>query len=609
MARMAGDDDGTANVISLARARTAHEARRAMFRWPTDGPHPERVAAAALEVTPGEAALVAADGTILAVNRRWVLGAPACVPGTDFFSAWRLDELDPRDAAQLITGVRAALGGVDGHEHDCELDGRLVTVTTTSLGGSGGGAIIAVADRVSPNGTEANGRDPLTGLANRSRFVERLTRLLGDDDGHTVAVLVVNLHDFKLVNQAYGHALGDQLLMEVGRRLTSATAGDDLVAHLGGDEFAVLTRSAPGSGSTARLATTVSERLAEPFRAGTRQVHLTASVGCRVADWALHESGIEVLRDAVAAMRDARHAQSSGVAFFTDDTRSRVLRRVALENDLRLAVEHDGLTLAYQPQVDLRTGAVHGVEALVRWQHDEYGAVPPTEFIPIAEATGLIRPLGEWVLAQACRDFSQWKGSPGAPAFVTVNLSPLQLTGGGFVPFVREVLADNGMVPAELCMELTEGALMSSPDEGIDALRSLRAMGASIALDDFGTGHSSLGMLKALPVDVLKLDRAFVVGLGASDQDRAIVAAIMGLADALGLRTVAEGVEKPDQAERLLALGCTVVQGWLFAPAVPSAEFLTLCRTGFTPIATSQITHRRADQPSMDTRQEDQGHE
>ncbi|MCU1380582.1 MAG: sensor-containing diguanylate cyclase/phosphodiesterase [Acidimicrobiales bacterium] len=594
--KAAGEDDGRPNVINLARARTALEARRAMFRWPADGPHPERVAAAALEATAGDAALVAIDGTVLAVNRRWLLGTPACVPGHDFFSSWRLDELDPRDAAQLITGVRAALSSVDGYEHDCELDGQVVTVTATSLGGAVGGAVLTVTERTGRHGTNASGRDPLTGLANRSRFVDRLTRLLRSDDGCTIAVLVVNLHDFKVVNQAYGHALGDQLLVEVGRRITSATGEDDLVAHLGGDEFAVLTQSAPGIGGTARLAMTVADRLAEPFQAGTRQVHLTASVGCRVAERALHESGIEVLRDAVAAMRDARHAQTTGVAFFTDDTRERVLRRMALENDLRLAVEHGSLALAFQPQVDLRTGAVHGVEALLRWHHDHYGPVPPTEFIPIAEAIGLIQPLGEWVLTEACREFSQWKGSPGAPAFVTVNLSPLQLTDGGLVPFVREVLAANGLTPAELCLELTEGALMSSPDEGIDALRALRDMGASIALDDFGTGYSSLGMLKALPVDVLKLDRAFVVGLGASEQDRAVVAAIMALAGALGLQTVAEGVEKSEQAECLLTLGCTVVQGWLYAPAVPSDEFLTLCNAGFSPVATSQIPRRRVDQ-------------
>lgn len=580
MARKApGEDSGAPNVISLARARSLQQARRAMFRWPHDGPHPERVAAAALEATDAEAALVAMDGTVLAVNRRWILAAPACVPGTDFFSAWRLDELDPLDAAPLITGVRSALGTIEGFEHEFRVAERWSSLRVTPLGGSVGGAVVTVTHGRGVGHTPA-GVDPLTGLADRTRFVERLTRLLGAADGRQLAVLVVDLHDFKLVNQAYGHTMGDQLLVEVGRRLSKLTREGELLAHLGG-EFALLTRSVPGSGDTARLASLIATRLAEPFRAGTRQVHLAASVGCRVADPELHESGIEVLRDAVAAVRDAGAAE--GIAFFSGDTRSRVVRRVTLENDLRLAVEGCGLRLLFQPQVEVRTGAVLGAEALVRWQHDEYGSVPPAEFIPIAEQTGLIRGLSEWVLAEACRELAAWKAAGAAPRFVTVNLSPLQLTDPDLVPLVREVLESNGLAPAELCLELTEGALMSSPERGIDALRALRALGVSIALDDFGTGHSSLGMLKSLPVDMLKIDRAFVVGLGTSEQDRAIVGAILGLADALGLHTVAEGVEKQDQADRLVELGCTVVQGWLYAPAVPGDELAALCRSAFQP--------------------------
>jgi EAL domain-containing protein (putative c-di-GMP-specific phosphodiesterase class I) len=297
-----------------------------------------------------------------------------------------------------------------------------------------------------------------------------------------------------------------------------------------------------------------------------------------------------------------------GIAFFSDETRSRVRRRTTLEHDLRLAVEHGGLSVAFQPQVDLRTGAVHGAEALVRWHHDDLGPVPPAEFVPIAEATGLIRPLGEWVLGEACRELARWRGTPGAPRFVTVNLSPLQLTGGGLVAVVGEALAAHGLAPDELCLELTESALLASPEQGIEALRALRTAGTSIALDDFGTGYSSLGRLKALPVDVVKLDRTFVVGLGSSEQDRAVVAAVMALTSALGLATVAEGVETEEQATHLLQLGCTVVQGWLYAPAVPGTDFPTLCRNGFTPVATSQINDRRADQPSMET-QEGHRHE
>jgi diguanylate cyclase (GGDEF)-like protein len=625
MARKAAGDDSNdssshaPNVIDLARARTQSHARRAASRrWPVDGPHPERIAAAALEATDRDAALVARDGTVLTVNRRWLLAAPGCLPGTDVLSAWRLNELDPRDGAQVLSGIRSALTGTLPFQHDYRLPGdersafhRLVV---HPLGGEAGGAVVTVELRTT--GSEDDqpdlGRDPLTGLANRTRFLDELSGALSvRTPGRFVAVLVVDLHDFKLVNQAYGHAIGDQLLVEVGRRLVEVARPDDHVAHLGGDEFAVLRRAARGSGDAASLAAEVAERLAAPFRAGTRQVHLSTGVGCRVADPALHDSAVEVLRDAVAAMRDARdHGPAggpagNGVSFFSEATRARVLRRMALESDLRVAVEEEQLRVAFQPQVDLRTGKVHGAEALVRWRHPEHGDVPPSEFVPIAEATGLIAKLGEWVLAEACRELAGWKAEGSAPAFVTVNLSPLQLTDGALVPLVARLLEEHGLRPDELCMELTESALMASPEHGIDSLRALRALGTSVALDDFGTGYSSLGMLKQLPVDVLKLDRAFVAGLGADEQDRAIVTAIMALAAALGLKTVAEGVEEHDQAERLLRLGCEVVQGWLYAPAVAPDELPALCRDGFDAVPTPQITHPGADQAPMQPHQED----
>jgi diguanylate cyclase (GGDEF)-like protein len=576
------DGVGATNVIELARVRSA-PSRRAVPRWPNDGPGPDRVAVAALQAACGEAALVTADGTVLAVNEAWIEATPACGPGTNVYTAWGLHEVDPTDAATLVSGIRAAAQGTDGFVHAFDRADGACRFSATSLGGAVGGAVLAV---VSPPAD----RDAIAGLASRVGLVDHLATLLGSSEGTAVGVLVVNFHDFKLVNQAYGHAAGDQLLVEVACRLMETVGDDDVVAHLGGDEFAVLTCAGDDPGHTAQLAAAVAGCLARPFTVGNRVVHLVASIGCRVTEPVTDTDPTQVLRDAVAAMRDARRSRAATIAFFSEATRSRVARRLSIEEDLRDAVEHGRLTLAFQPQVDMRTGEVHGAEALVRWRHEEFGNVPPTEFVTIAEETGLITALGEWVLDEACRELARWKRTAtDVPRFVTVNLSPLQLTDDSIVGLVASALREHGLAPEELCVELTEGALMSSPEKGIDALRSLRDMGASIALDDFGTGYSSLGMLKALPVDVLKLDRAFVVGLAASDQDRAIVAAIMSLAEALGLATVAEGVEETDQAQGLLRLGCTVVQGWLYAPAVPGDEYLQLCHDGFAPLTTPQI--------------------
>jgi len=593
VARKAPEDEGTPsvadpNVIDMAQARSAHARRR----LPVARPDGERVAAAVFDALPGSLALLDSDGVVLAANRAWATATPACDVGADFFRDWHWDALEPIDAVRVIAGVRAALTGSESLTHDCIIDGLRVLLVATALAGERGGAVLTI---TSP----ADQHDPVTGLSARARFIERLDGELGRDDG-TISVLVVKLLGFKLVNQAYGHAVGDELLADVGQRLVGTVASAQDVGHLGGTEFAVLARN-----RSARLATTVAERLLEPFVIGAHEVHLGARVGCRVARAGEGERADAVLRDAVAAMRDAKERSTDGVAFFTEQTRAGVERHAALERDLRRAVEHGELVLAYQPLVDVRTGRVGGAEALARWDHETLGAISPGEFIPIAESSGVIRRLGEWVLEETCREMARWKRTIAeAPESVSVNVSALQLADRGFAQRVSDVLTQHGLRPQELCLELTESTLLASQEQGIDALHELHELGTCIALDDFGTGHSSLARLRALPVDLLKIDRSFVVGLDAHEQDRAIAAAVMDLARALGLRTVAEGVETDEQARQLSELGCHVVQGWLYARAVPADDLLPLCRTGFPALRTAQIDPVSADHPATADPQE-----
>jgi len=417
------------NVIDMAKARSVYARRRPAV------PHPdgERVAVAVFDALPGSLALLDSDGVVLAANRAWATATPGCDVGADFFRDWHWDALEPIDAARVISGVRAALTGSESLTHDCIIDGLRVLLVATALAGERGGAVVTI---TSP----ADQHDPVTGLSARARFIERLGDELRRDDG-TITVLVVKLLGFKLVNQAYGHSVGDELLADVGQRLVATVASAQDVGHLGGTEFAVLARN-----RSARLATTVAERMLEPFITGAHEIHLGARVGCRVARAGEGESADVVLRDAVAAMRDAKERSTDGVAFFTEETRAGIERRATLERDLRRAVDHGDLFVAYQPVVDVRTGTVQGAEALVRWNHDVLGPISPGEFIPIAESIGVIRRLGQWVLDETVREMARWKATIAeAPHSVSVNVSALQLTDRRFVQRVSDLLTQHGL--------------------------------------------------------------------------------------------------------------------------------------------------------------------
>ncbi len=407
------------------------------------------------------------------------------------------------------------------------------------------------------------GFDALTGLPDRAAFVAELRAAAAAADG--VAVLFLDLDDFKVVNDGFGHEAGDRLLIQVAQRLKGAVHEGDVVARLGGDEFTVLCAGADQAGATI-TAGRIRGAFAAPFDVAGQRRHIRVSIGCRVAG--ADETDPEaLLRDADSAMYQAKGNGKDRVELFSDATRARILRRIELEQMLRAALEQGDLSVHYQPQIDITTGRLCGVEALVRWS--EAG---PAEFIPLAEETGLIGPIGAWVLDTAVHDLAAWHANGLAPLTVTVNVSTRQLEDPDFPAIVEAALDSAGIAPSSLCLEITESALMDAQNAALDALHQCKRLGVYVGIDDFGTGHSSLARLRELPVEVLKVDRSFVDGLGTEPEDSAVVAAILSLAHALGLHVVAEGVETPLQANQLIALGCAVAQGFLWSPAVPADE-------------------------------------
>lgn len=417
--------------------------------------------------------------------------------------------------------------------------------------------------------------DPLTGLPNRVLFLDRLgvslARLGRRDTG--VAVLFLDLDRFKLINDSHGHDAGDRVLVEVAARLRALLRPSDTLARLGGDEFTILCEDVADEGAAAAVAERVAATLGPPVMVDDAEAYLSASIGIAVG----RDPGMApaaLLRDADAAMYGAKERGRSRYAMFDGAMRLRGAERLRAEADLRRAVERGELRVHYQPQVDLASGRPVGVEALVRWAHPERGLVPPGEFVPVAEETGLIVAIGEWVLRQACRQARAWEDRTGDHSLrMAVNLSARQLADDGLRDVVAEALADSGLAPDRLCLEITESAVSEDPLAARQALIALRRLGVRLAIDDFGVGFSSLGQIRQLPaVDVLKIDRSFIGGLGRNREDAAIVASVISLADALGLTTVGEGVETSDHARELRALGCEQAQGFYFGrPAPPDA--------------------------------------
>jgi diguanylate cyclase (GGDEF)-like protein/PAS domain S-box-containing protein len=418
--------------------------------------------------------------------------------------------------------------------------------------------------------------DALTQLANRALFRERVAEALADrPDTDDVTVLFLDLDGFKEVNDSLGHLAGDQLLVQVADRLRGSIRDGDIVARFGGDEFAVLVQSPLSSPDAETVASRIVESLHEPFRIDTRDIHVQASIGLASAGLLADEDGgaEQLMRNADLAMYKAKSAGGSGYASYDPQMLSGLVDRLELEADLRLALERGELELHYQPTIDLSDSRVVGFEALVRWQHPTRGLISPLDFIPIAEGTGLIVPLGRWVIDEACRQAMAWSAAGATrPVKMAVNVSVRQFDRCDLPAIVGEVLAETGMPAGQLCLEMTESVLMTDTEENLAALVRLKALGVTLAIDDFGTGYSSLAYLRRFPVDTLKIDRSFVERLGEQADNTALANTIVQLGQSLGMSTVAEGIEEYGQLAAVRGMGCTYAQGYYFSRPVPAAE-------------------------------------
>lgn len=417
----------------------------------------------------------------------------------------------------------------------------------------------------------AGSRDPLTGLADRGELMRMLGHAIGQtgDAGGGFALLLVGLDGFKKINDALGHALGDQILCESARRLRTALRGDDIVARIGGDEFALLLPGMRTAEDASTLAHKLLAAMQRPFEHGRGQSHLSASVG--IALFPEHAPDAEVLlKQAGIALSLAKQAGRNRCHVYAPEGGALAERRLMLEERMYDAVRNGEFEMHYQPIVSAATGAVVAVEALMRWHPADGGAVSPAEFIPLAEANGLIAFLGAWSLRASCHQVARWNQRWQARLQASVNLSPAQFRQGDLVGVVERALAESGLPAELLTLELTEGMLMREPERAQELLSRLRERGVNFAVDDFGTGYSSLAYLKRFPLSSLKIDRSFVVDLASDGNDRAIVAAILSLARELGLRVVAEGVENETQYALLRDKGCELMQGYLLGrPEAP----------------------------------------
>jgi diguanylate cyclase (GGDEF)-like protein/PAS domain S-box-containing protein len=543
----------------------------------------------AFEEAPIGMGLATPDGRLVRVNRSY--GTILGVEPDDLVGRSIKDFTHPEDweanAVQLEALVAGDIDRFYMEKRYHHADGHVVwvTVNTSCIRDDAGrpvyliGQIDDVTERREMRERLAHAavHDQLTGLPNRVLFMDRLELALSraQRDHHSVALMFLDLDRFKLINDSLGHEMGDRLLERVARRLGAALRAVDTLARFGGDEFTVLCEVSDKA-EALEIAQRLVEAMQKPLTLADSELFVSVSVGLAISHDGT-ESGADMLRNADVAMYRAKEVGPSRVEVYRPDDETGTIRRLRTSNELHRALERDEFELYYQPMVDLHTETMVGMEALVRWHHPTRGLLLPGEFIGLAEDAGLIVPLGAWVLREACRQAALWttrrqaaRQNPGL-LNISVNVSAQQLSDPTFPCQVASALRESGLDPDRLWLEITESTLMSTGDVSVSALSALRTLGAHLEIDDFGTGYSSLSYLKQLPVETLKVDQSFVDELDTDSDDVAIVRAIVGLGESLGLAIVAEGVERPEQADALLALGCAIAQGYLYGYPQPAS--------------------------------------
>jgi diguanylate cyclase (GGDEF)-like protein/PAS domain S-box-containing protein len=491
-----------------------------------------------------------------------------------------LERGDAHVLESILSGINAAVSVEwcvrrgDGVLRDLEVDAADLRHDPTV-----GGVVLTMRDVTDRKRLDGELRrqafhDGLTDLPNKALFLDRVAHGLrrAERDGGSVGVLFLDLDDFKMVNDSLSHAAGDALLRSVAERLLTAVRPGDTVARFGGDEFAILLEDSDMGVAAVRAAEGVQRALALPFRIGAEEFPVRVSVGVAIGTAGGHTPD-ELLRDADLAMYEAKRAGKSRSVLFEPTMHEQALRRREITADLRAAIDAGQLVAFYQPVVDVVTAAIKGAEALVRWQHPTKGLIPPNDFIPIAETTGLIGAIGRLMLGLACRQTAEWRRAHlvDDAFYVSVNLSARHLKDPTVVDDVRAALADSGLAASALLLEITESALLDDLDPNVARLQELKDLGVRLAVDDFGTGYSSLSYLSTFPLDIIKIDKSFVDNVAHSREGEAIVRAVVDLSHTLGLSIIAEGVEEADQADALEGLGCEMAQGYLFARPLPSA--------------------------------------
>jgi diguanylate cyclase (GGDEF)-like protein/PAS domain S-box-containing protein len=421
--------------------------------------------------------------------------------------------------------------------------------------------------------------DPLTGLPNRVLLLDRLESALARPSAE-VAVVLLDIDNFKLVNDSLGHSAGDELLIQIAPRLRSALRPEDTIARLGGDEFVVLLEQVPDERAAALVAERVVAAFETPFELGAGEHFAKASLGIAIAEGAA-STPASLISSADAALYQAKARGRARFEVFDRAMRARTVERLSLENDLRRALDRDELHVAYQPIVSLRDGSIVSVEALLRWEHQERGLINPIDFIRVTEESGMIEPIGRWVLESACAQAALWQASrPDArPLGIAVNLSVRQFMQRDLAATVAEALAKSGIEPSSLCLEITESVLLEEPESVSETINHVADIGVRFALDDFGTGYSSLAYLSRLPIDCLKVDRSFVQALGSDERSTAITKAIVRMAQALSIDVIAEGVERRRQVDALREMHCELAQGFLFHHPLPPEAISELLLT------------------------------